>query len=176
MDNHLPLASRLDSRTVKSEDSCWVFRGRKSKDGYGFLVVSGAQRGAHRVAYELRFGPIPEGLYVCHRCDNPSCVRPDHLFLGTPGENSRDMSRKGRDRNKVLDRSQVEAIRAKYGAGGIVSIQTLATEYGVAWSTIQKLLSGRSWGGPKRVFSNPESGGRPAGSRWGHLPHQPPSV
>jgi hypothetical protein len=77
---------------------CWVWIGSPDKHGYGLLFVAFPHRyvPAHRVSYELNVGPIPEGLFVLHRCDNPPCVRPDHLFLGTKSDNSRDMHQKGR--------------------------------------------------------------------------------
>jgi DNA-binding XRE family transcriptional regulator len=78
---------------------CWIWTGSKTSHGYGD-IGSGGKHGrnlrAHRVAYELAHGPIPEGMCVLHRCDNPPCVRADHLFLGTMAMNSADMVTKGR--------------------------------------------------------------------------------
>ena len=88
---------------VRKGDGCWEWAGCRSK-GYGKIALgleSGLPKGkrvvkAHRVSWLIHFGPIPDGLFVCHRCDNPPCVRPDHLYLGTCADNSRDMIRKGR--------------------------------------------------------------------------------
>jgi hypothetical protein len=93
------LARRFWSKVDKGGD-CWVWTASLDRKGYGQIAItangSKRPRGAHRVAWELTHGPIPSGLCVCHRCDNPRCVRPDHLFLGTVGDNNRDMWRKGR--------------------------------------------------------------------------------
>lgn len=77
-------------------DGCWEWAAGRSGSGYGGFAVHQRVEGAHRVAWELWNGPVPDGLQVCHRCDNPTCVRPDHLFLGTIQDNQRDKVAKGR--------------------------------------------------------------------------------
>lgn len=84
---------------VKTGPGCWEWTGRRMRHrgGYGsFQLARGVPVPAHRFSYELAYGPVPEGLHVCHRCDNPPCVRPDHLFAATNMENRHDMMRKGR--------------------------------------------------------------------------------
>ena len=77
-------------------DECWLWKGGKTKTGYGGFWTGERQDMAHRVSYELHYGPIPEGHYVCHHCDNPPCCNPYHLFEGTPTDNVQDMISKGR--------------------------------------------------------------------------------
>lgn len=82
---------------VNRGDGCWEFRGGRTKKGYALFGHSARRVYAHRFSYELSTGsPIPEGMLVCHKCDNPPCVRPDHLFVGTAGDNARDAVAKGR--------------------------------------------------------------------------------
>ena len=90
----VPVETRFWNRVVKGP-ACWTWTG--STDGrYGEVWFRGRKQKAHRIAWELEAGPIPDGLDVCHTCDNPSCVRPGHLFLGTARDNARDAQRKGR--------------------------------------------------------------------------------
>lgn len=96
--NHLSLAERFWLQVEKiPEHSCWEWTGSiRTRDGYGGIKFQQRSLLAHRVAWELHNGPILNGLCVLHRCDNPTCVRPDHLFLGTLQDNAVDMQRKGR--------------------------------------------------------------------------------
>lgn len=93
-----PLHLRFWRRVERVESGCWLWRG--SLDGGGYGQISTAQgfapAKAHRVSWEMRNGPIPDGMVVCHTCDTPACVNPDHLFIGTQQDNMRDCSRKNR--------------------------------------------------------------------------------
>ena len=88
----LPMAERLATHAYPEPNSgCWLWGGPTFVTGYGAVVVNGASKSAHRLAYEVANGPIPPGMFVCHKCDVPGCVNPDHLWLGTRGENNRDV-------------------------------------------------------------------------------------
>jgi hypothetical protein len=92
------IEDRLWGRTVQMESGCLEYQGRKVGFGYGQLMYDGRYQVAHRVAYQLTKGSIPAGLVVMHSCDNPPCVNPDHLSLGTVADNNADRDRKGRHR------------------------------------------------------------------------------
>ncbi len=84
---------------LKHKDGCWEWLGCKWRTGYGYIRKAGKHIAAHRYMYTLYNGPIPKGLCILHMCDNPSCVNPEHLFLGTQQDNMRDMVAKGRNAN-----------------------------------------------------------------------------
>jgi hypothetical protein len=127
--------------------------------GYGRLRVHYRYVYAHRLSYALTFGPIPDGMFICHRCDNPPCVRPDHLFLGTPSENSVDRERKERggaskivaarrargERHGIakLDADKVRTVRALRAQG--ISQAAIASRLGVGSTAIQNVLNGSTW-------------------------------
>lgn len=146
------LAERLAFRTQKTR-GCWVWQGARSKKGKGHGVIGadGGLKLTHRVAWELAYGPIPKGLFVCHHCDNPPCVRPDHLFLGTNQDNIRDASRKGRltrplgqkHFRAVLTDAQVVAARACVAAGS--GTGEIGRMLGVKPEMIWRAVTGHSY-------------------------------
>lgn len=83
-------------RHVSKTSKCWIWNGAVNNKGYGVFRINGKNYYAHRIAHEIFKGTIPDGLLVCHHCDNPPCVRPDHLFIGTISDNARDMVSKKR--------------------------------------------------------------------------------
>ena len=133
---------------------CMEWPHSKNNGGYGRAWLNGKTIGAHRLAFILAHGPIPKGLLVCHRCDNPPCCNPDHLFVGTPQDNNDDMIRKGRDNRKMpaghnvgsrnpaakLSKRDVEIIR-----GDRRGSVELAKIYGVHRNTIYNVRSGANW-------------------------------
>lgn len=95
---------------ILSPIECWEWQSGKDPNGYGRFGIGPDRsnitpRLAHRVAWELAVGPIPEGRHLCHHCDNPGCVNPAHLFIGTAGDNMRDMARKGRNSNQNIGKT-----------------------------------------------------------------------
>jgi hypothetical protein len=140
---------RFHASYEKSQNGCWLWTGADRGNGYGCLMIDGVLTSAHRYSYELKHQrSVPEGLFVCHKCDTRACVNPDHLFLGTPKINQHDKLRKGRDaapcgenhHASVLTTSDVLAIRASEESGVI-----LAAKYGVKPSTVTKIRKGKAW-------------------------------
>ena len=128
---------------VNKTDGCWLWTAAKVQ-GYGDLRIDTTHRMlAHRFSWELHIGPIPPGLHVLHRCDNPPCVRPDHLFLGTNDDNIVDRVLKGRG-GKKLTPEIVLAIRRDYRPFKVTQRQ-LAEKYGVSLTTIEQILAWKIW-------------------------------
>ena len=143
--------------TCKPQDGplssqCLVWMRYKDRRGYGRVKMNGKNYKAHRIMWQQVNGPIPEGMFVCHLCDHPSCVNPEHLFLGTPLDNTRDMEAKGRashprgERNGAskLTEKEVQEIRMEYAKGGS-SQRTLAARFGVAKTLVGNIVRRESW-------------------------------
>jgi hypothetical protein len=96
------LQDSLSQRTVRTITGCLEWTGYASRRGYGQITIKGLPVGTHRLAWELAKGPIPDGLCVCHSCDNPPCCNVEHLFLGTHAANAADRSAKGRSKGQSL--------------------------------------------------------------------------
>lgn len=137
-------------RVEFTDVGCWEWMGARAK-GYGSLHLNGRHVMAHRISWELARGPIPEGLNVLHKCDNPPCIRPSHLFLGTQAVNAWDMVLKGRakrtplrgiahPRAKLTD-EQVAEMRRLSAAG--VSAAELGRRYGVSHAHAHRVVRGQ---------------------------------
>jgi len=156
-DNYIPVP----------ESGCWLWIGSLLRKGYGAMKVgrkSHVPMRAHRLSYELHFGNIPSGLFICHRCDTPSCVNPDHLYAGTAKDNCVDRDSRGRGRFFLRENggptrvaTGVDHYKAKFTEDDIRNIRRMLSEgisqtaigrkYGVAQAHISLIKSGKIWRG-----------------------------
>jgi hypothetical protein len=148
---------RFWNRVSRAPDDCWTWLGGTDPKGYGRFSISGIDKVAHRVAYELTVAPIPSGFCVCHMCDNPGCCRPSHLWAGTKKQNTADMHQKRRwhqGSRENLPRGEAH-YRARLTAEQVREIRQLRAEglshwrlskmYGVAPGAVWTICCGRSW-------------------------------
>lgn len=138
-------------RTV-GDSECWLFTGWRYRAGYGALQHDNRRMMAHRAAWEVTYGPIPAGMAVRHQvCDNPPCVNPSHLRLGTHERNMRDKVEHGRqfrpsgegNGQARVTKAQVGQIRRRYAAGALQ--RELAEEFGIAQSQVSAIVRGKAW-------------------------------
>lgn len=135
----------------RGPDECWEWQGDTYGTGYGRLTHDSKTIRVHQFSYKLHIGPIPNGMFVCHKCDHPACVNPNHLFLGTPKDNMDDMIQKGRKVTKPGDtnafaklaNSDIPKIR-KLSQDGL-SNQQIAERFHVSRSTISMIVNGKTW-------------------------------
>jgi len=143
---------------VNKSAGCWEWTGGTNGYGYGVLAIAhGRPRLAHRLSWELAHGPVPDGLCVLHRCDNRLCIRPDHLFIGTRSENTKDRHDKGRTARgesftpSKLTAAQAADIRARYAAIPRYArgrMRPLLREFGIAQSTLYSIVNEQTWRRP----------------------------
>jgi hypothetical protein len=144
----IPLAQRFElQHTPVPESGCWLWIGATNAQGYGRIKVGSTPSRAHRVAWAMHYGAIPAGMDVLHKCDTPSCVNPDHLFLGGDAENAMDRERKGRGvrlfgerhgRSKISDK-EADAIRADSR-----SHREIGFAYGISHTQVGHIKCGKS--------------------------------
>lgn len=149
-------------RHVQKTDGCWCWTAALNREnGYGRFKVHGKMVGAHRFSYMLSYGPIPEGLVICHKCDNPPCVRPDHLFPGTHKDNGRDKVEKGRALSGIrnafakLTDEQVSEIRHLDISG--IPQREIALRFSLAQTTVSRIVRASAW---RHIAHDPVVSGR----------------
>lgn len=144
---HAPVKRFFSKVIVGTGSGCWLWSGCKNEKGYGLFRYRRQSSRAHRFAYEMVHGDIPDGLQICHRCDNPSCVYPGHLFIGSNAENHADKMRKGRQSKgedySFLTESDVCSIRNLFRSG--LQQSEIARRFGASAATIHGIVHRRTW-------------------------------
>lgn len=131
---------------------CWVWTGYRTKFGYGGICINYRRMGTHVLSYNLFVGPVPNGMCVLHKCDNPACVNPGHLFVGTLADNVRDC----KDKNRIatgelhgrakLNETQVKEIRSRFKYGSrIDGAEALARELGIDATQVRRIVRREHW-------------------------------
>lgn len=144
--------ARLFWSKVAIVDDCWLWQGGLAPSGYGYFTIKPVRNvHAHRAAWILTFGAIPDGLFVLHGCDNKRCVNPAHLFLGTQRDNIRDFDGKGlrqrgeqhpRTRHTAEDIREMRRLRAEEG----LSFRAIGQRFGIRAEAVWKIFHGKRWG------------------------------
>jgi hypothetical protein len=147
----IPIKEKLKKYVVDSKN-CWNWLGSKDKDGYGvFGHHRNKQLRAHRASYDFYIGEIPTGMLVCHYCDNPSCINPKHLFLGTSKDNTQDMIKKQRKLilfgenhpNAKLTEQQANEIKQLRKQNK--PLTEIANQFGISFQTVSSIAKGKTW-------------------------------
>ena len=152
MPQPVPLNVRFEAMIKRSDDGCWEWLGHK-RNGYGAIKSGRPSRksvGAHRVSYEMFVAPIPAKMLVLHTCDNPGCVRPDHLVLGCHADNSRDMALKGRSGRRKLNRDEAFALLWRDASGEPRS--KLADDYGISYQAVRAIARRQNWQSLSHIY------------------------
>jgi hypothetical protein len=145
------LRERFDEKyVVDTKSGCWIWTDHRNRDGYGVINVQGSNKLAHRVAYELLVGQIPPDKHVLHKCDNPWCVNPLCLWLGTDADNVADRDAKGRqargDTHGIAVLNEQTAAEVKWlGLYSHYSCRVIGERYGIGQSAVDHILHGRRW-------------------------------
>lgn len=138
------IKERLDKFAMPEPNTgCWLWTGSLRSTGYGQINIKGRNSKAHRLSYEEYVGPIPNGFFVCHTCDNRLCINPEHLFVGTHRQNQEDMAIKLRQGCAKLNPEKVKKIRKLFTSG--VKIALLAKSYDIDRKTIRSAIQNKTW-------------------------------
>ena len=143
---------RFWEKVNKHGDECWEWLGSKDEKGYGYFWDQIRNTKAHRYSWTTHYGRIQKDKIICHHCDNPSCVNPNHLFLGTHQDNANDREAKGRRKNVVGENSpnskltddDVRAIRKQYSSRNY-TLDDLSKEFGVCFQQISRIVNRKRW-------------------------------
>lgn len=147
----MDIVERLLSRIKVNSEGCFEWQGPRHRQGYGLVFANGKKSFAHRDSFQAFRREIPSGMCVCHRCDNPCCINPAHLFLGTHADNMKDMARKKRStageksHSAKVSASDVLEMTRLYKSG--VDQGKLAQRYGIARCTVSEIVRGTKWRG-----------------------------
>jgi len=147
---HKELRERIIRNSEKKESGCWEWIKGKDRAGYGQCTYRQDPVRAHAVSWRCFRGAVPKGLCVCHLCDNRCCVNPDHLFLGTPKENTQDMIKKNRKpkgiqiHNAKRSEDDIREIKRLYESGEKTQ-REIAKLYGMGFSKVNAIIRGRAW-------------------------------
>ena len=135
---------------IEKTDNCWLFKGKISKRGYGYSSFNGRSYSAHRLAYHILIGNIPDKMLILHKCDVRNCVNPEHLFIGNQSDNMYDMYQKGRYDNKgernsnsKLNSEQVLEIRKMYKEK--YTLKTIAKKFNISIKQISNIINYNQW-------------------------------
>ena len=141
---------RVHSQLSLNDNGCHIFSGHKDECGYGRIYKDGKYVRIHRAKWELYNGEIPDGMCICHKCDNPACVNINHLFIGTHAENMKDRANKGRynavgskNTSAKLKEEDIPIIKSRIRNGE--TCYAIARDYGVTGETILHIKHGRNW-------------------------------
>lgn len=133
----------------KQENGCWTWKGAKLTNGYGAFSVGTKRISAHRFSWKIHYGDIPAGHVVCHKCDNPPCVNPEHLFIGTNAENQHDKATKGRsargEKNPKSKLTEKDVFRIRELIDEGLSSRRIAEVFGVRHAAILTIKNGKNW-------------------------------
>lgn len=159
---YIPIENKLwDKIKIGKDNECWECTANPDRHGYGRIADKGKKIFAHRIAYKLYYGILPDDKDVLHKCDNPPCCNPKHLFLGTHKDNMRECAERGRSKNPVfhyedhplakLDWEKVKDIRSNYrGLSG--EQKYYSNKYGVTTAAIRNVLTEKTW---KQIIKKP---------------------